>query len=85
MGVPGQLDDRRGGPNGVAVAGGVVYGDTMTTVFALSAATGKTIWADQDLLSDGQGTFGIQPLVTGGRVYLASSIGTGPAAGSCWP
>ena len=28
-----------GGPNGVALAGGVVYGDTMTTVFALSART----------------------------------------------
>jgi alcohol dehydrogenase (cytochrome c) len=70
-----------GGPNGVALAGGVVYGDTMTTVFALSAATGKTIWADQDLLSNDQGTFGIQPLVANGRVYLASSIGTGPTGG----
>ena len=44
-----------GGPNGVAVAGGVVYGDTMDTVFALSAATGKTIWVDQDLLGSGPG------------------------------
>jgi alcohol dehydrogenase (cytochrome c) len=70
-----------GGPNGVALAGGVVYGDTMTTVFALSAATGKTIWVDQDLLSNAQGTFGIQPLVANGRVYLASSIGTGPTGG----
>jgi outer membrane protein assembly factor BamB len=70
-----------GGPNGVALAGGVVYGDTMTTVFALSAATGKTIWVDQDLLSNGQGTFGIQPLVANGRVYLASSIGTVPTGG----
>jgi alcohol dehydrogenase (cytochrome c) len=70
-----------GGPNGVAVAGGVVYGTTMTTVFALSAATGKTIWADQDLLTGGQGTFGIQPQVANGRVYLASSIGTGPSGG----
>ena len=70
-----------GGPNGVAVAGGVVYGDTMDTVFALSAATGKTIWVDQDLLGSGQGTFGIQPQVADGRVYLASSIGTGPGGG----
>src|SRR6202050_911396 len=70
-----------GGPNGVALAGGVLYGDTMTTVFALSAATGKTIWVDQDLLSNDQGTFGIQPLVANGRVYLASSIGTGPTGG----
>jgi alcohol dehydrogenase (cytochrome c) len=70
-----------GGPNGVALAGGVVYGDTTSTVFALSAATGKPIWVDQDLLSDGQGTFGIQPLVANGRVYLASSIGTVPTGG----
>jgi alcohol dehydrogenase (cytochrome c) len=70
-----------GGPNGVAVAGGVVYGDTMSTVFALSARTGKTIWADRSLLNAGQGTFGIQPQVANGRVYLASSIGTGPGGG----
>ena len=70
-----------GGPNGVAVADGVVYGDTTDTVFALSASTGKTIWTDQNLLNDGQGTFGIQPQVANGRVYLASSIGTGPGGG----
>jgi len=70
-----------GGPNGVAVAGGVVYGTTMTTVFALNATTGKTIWVDQNLLNSGQGEFGIQPQVANGRVYLASSIGTGPGGG----
>jgi alcohol dehydrogenase (cytochrome c) len=70
-----------GGPNGVAVAGGVVYGDTMTTAFALSARTGKAIWVDSDLINAGQGTFGIQPQVANGRVYLASSIGTGPTGG----
>ena len=70
-----------GGPNGVALAGGVVYGDTTSTVFALSAATGKPIWVDQDLLGNGQGTLGIQPLVANGRVYLASSIGTVPTGG----
>ena len=70
-----------GGPNGVALAGGVVYGDTMTTVFALSARTGQAIWVDRDLLNQGQGTFGIQPQVANGRVYLASSIGTGSSGG----
>jgi alcohol dehydrogenase (cytochrome c) len=69
------------GPNGVAVVGGVVYGDTMTTAFALSARTGKVLWVDQNLISKGQGTFGIQPQVANGRVYLASSIGTGPSGG----
>ena len=53
----------------------------MTTAFALNAATGKTIWVDRNLLGGGQGTFGIQPQVANGRVYLASSIGTGPSGG----
>jgi alcohol dehydrogenase (cytochrome c) len=70
-----------GGPNGVAVAGGVVYGDTGSTVFALKAGTGQTLWVDQNLLNSGQGQFGIQPQVANGRVYLASSIGTGPGGG----
>ena len=33
------------GPDGVTVADGTVYGDSSTTVFALNAATGKTIWS----------------------------------------
>jgi alcohol dehydrogenase (cytochrome c) len=70
-----------GGPNGVAVADGVVYGETTSTVFALSAATGKTIWVDRSLLNSAQGTFDIQPQAADGRVYLASSIGTGPGGG----
>jgi outer membrane protein assembly factor BamB len=69
------------GPNGVAVAGDVVYGVTTTTAFALRAGTGQTIWVDQDLLTSGQGLFGIQPQVANGRVYLASSIGTGAGGG----
>jgi outer membrane protein assembly factor BamB len=69
------------GPNGVAVANGVVYGDTPSTVFALNAATGKTIWVDSSLLSSDEGTFEIQPQVTGGRVYLSSAYGSGPGGG----
>ncbi len=34
------------GPNGVAVADGRVYGETPTSAFALSAATGKPIWVN---------------------------------------
>ena len=60
------------GPNGVAVADGKVYGLTPTAAFALSATTGRTIWVNSDLLRKGQGTFGIQPQVADGRVYLAS-------------
>ena len=69
------------GPDGVAVAGGVVYGDTSTAVFALNAATGKVIWTDNGLLTSGQGSFEIQPQVSGGRVYLASAYGSGPGGG----
>jgi alcohol dehydrogenase (cytochrome c) len=69
------------GPDGVAVAGGAVYGDTSTSVFALSAATGNTIWVDSHLLGSGHGTFEIQPQVADGRVYLASAYGSGPGGG----
>jgi alcohol dehydrogenase (cytochrome c) len=69
------------GPDGVAVANGVVYGETSTTVFALNARTGQTIWVDKHLLHNGQGAFEIQPQVTGGRVYLASAYGLGPGGG----
>ena len=69
------------GPDGVAVAGGVVYGDTSTAAFALNAATGKAIWTADGLLTSGQGSFEIQPQVSGGRVYLASAYGSGPGGG----
>ncbi len=70
------------GPDGVAVAGGVVYGTTMKSAFALAAGTGKPLWIDRNLLSTGQGTLGtMQPQVADGRVYVASEIGTGPSGG----
>jgi alcohol dehydrogenase (cytochrome c) len=69
------------GPDGVAVADGVVYGDSSTAAFALSAATGKVLWNDTSLLNSGQGYFEIQPAVSGGRVYLASAYGSGAGGG----
>jgi alcohol dehydrogenase (cytochrome c) len=69
------------GPDGVAVTGGVVYGDSPSTAFALNAATGKPIWVDRNLLQSNQGPFGIQPQVANGRVYLATALGTGPHGG----
>jgi len=69
------------GPNGVAVANGVVYGETPKAVFALNAATGQKIWSNGTLLKKGQGTFGIQPQVADGRVYLASQYGHVPGGG----
>jgi glucose dehydrogenase len=64
------------GPNGVAVADGMAYGETPTSVFALNAATGKQVWVSNHLLSRAEGTFGMQPQVANGRVYLASQYGT---------
>ena len=69
------------GPNGVAVVGGRVYGETPTSVFALRAATGAPVWVNGHVLSAGEGTFGIQPQVAGGRVYLASQYGSGAGGG----
>jgi outer membrane protein assembly factor BamB len=65
------------GPNGVAVVDAVVYGASPNSVFALNANTGKKIWVNKTLLKKGQGTFGIQPQVANGRVYLASQYGSG--------
>jgi alcohol dehydrogenase (cytochrome c) len=69
------------GPDGVAVADGRVYGDGPHTAFALSAASGKPVWVDRNLLTSGQGAFSIQPQAVAGRVYLASSLGNGPGGG----
>jgi alcohol dehydrogenase (cytochrome c) len=69
------------GPNGVAVVDGMVYGATPTTVFALNETTGHVVWSDQHLLKKGQGTFGIQPQVANGRVFLASQYGEVPGGG----
>jgi outer membrane protein assembly factor BamB len=69
------------GPNGVAVANGVVYGVSPTVVFALNATNGHKLWADKTLLHAGQGTFGIQPQVANGQVFLASQYGSGKGGG----
>jgi outer membrane protein assembly factor BamB len=69
------------GPNGVAVANGVVYGMTNTAAFALHASNGHPLWVNKKILKKGQGTFGIQPQVADGRVYLASQYGSGKGGG----
>jgi alcohol dehydrogenase (cytochrome c) len=69
------------GPNGVAVVDGKVYGLSPTAAFELSAATGRKIWFKSNLLKTGQGTFGIQPQVANGRMYLASQYGSGHGGG----
>jgi alcohol dehydrogenase (cytochrome c) len=69
------------GPDGVAVANGIVYGDSSSAAFALSAATGKPVWVERHLLAKGDGYFEIQPQVADGRVYLASAYGLGRGGG----
>src|ERR1700722_3987689 len=48
------------GPNGVAVANGLVYGMTNTAAFALHASNGHPLWINKTILKKGEGTFGIQ-------------------------
>ena len=69
------------GPNGVAVANGEVFGIAPKLVFALNATNGHRLWADKNLLHSGQGTFGIQPQVANGEVFLASQYGSGKGGG----
>jgi outer membrane protein assembly factor BamB len=69
------------GPNGVAVANGVVYGFTPTAAFALNATTGTVLWQNKKILKKGEGTFGIQPQVADGRIYAASQYGSGKGGG----
>ena len=55
--------------------------------FLLEQTTDSQLWTSDavrevaDLLGAGQGTFGIQPQVANGRVYLASQYGSGPGGG----
>jgi outer membrane protein assembly factor BamB len=60
-----------GGPNGVAVADGVVYGNTDTSAFALSARTGVERWRTR--LTRPGNPVTIAPLVANGLVYTSST------------
>ncbi len=60
-----------GGPNGVAVANGVVYGNTDTSAFALSARTGVERWRTR--LTERSNPVTIAPLVANGLVYTSST------------
>jgi outer membrane protein assembly factor BamB len=64
------------GPNGLAVAGRRVYGATDTTAFALSTATGRTLWVRR-LLTPVEQYVDVAPLVASGVVYV-STIGLPP-------
>jgi glucose dehydrogenase len=71
------------GPDGVAIAGATVYGETQSSVFALSAANGKTVWVDRHLLNKDQGVSrSSRRWPTGGSTW---PVRRGPATGCSWP
>jgi alcohol dehydrogenase (cytochrome c) len=66
------FDATNPGPNGLAIANGVVFGATDTTAFALSAKTGRLLWTRR-ILSSVESFVDVAPLVAGGRVFLATT------------
>jgi alcohol dehydrogenase (cytochrome c) len=64
------------GPNGLAVAGGSVFGSTDERVFSLDAHTGALRWSRR-ILRPIDSFVDVAPLVAGGIVYTATT-GYGP-------
>jgi glucose dehydrogenase len=60
------------GPNGVAVAGGLVYGATPEAAFALDQATGKQIWSVPLVEHSGE-AIDMAPGYHEGRVYVSTA------------
>jgi outer membrane protein assembly factor BamB len=64
-----------GGPNGLALSGGRVYGSTINGAFALDARTGRELWRVR--LTGLRNPVSIAPLVDDGLVFT-STTGTAP-------
>lgn len=64
------------GPNGLALAGGRLFGVTDASVFALSASTGRVLWR-RLLVNPTEQFVETAPLAVDGRVY-ASTVGMPP-------
>ncbi len=60
-----------GGPDGVAVAGGVVYAATATAAVALDAATGAQLWSRTLIRNDHEG-IAMAPGYNRGTVYVST-------------
>ncbi|HEU5062487.1 MAG TPA: PQQ-binding-like beta-propeller repeat protein, partial [Solirubrobacterales bacterium] len=73
------------GPNGVVVVGGLVFGATKGSAFALSAETGKEVWSTE-LVRNGSEQIAIAPGHHEGRVYLSTTTyrGQGNEVGVLW-
>jgi alcohol dehydrogenase (cytochrome c) len=72
-------DTPNGGPDGVAVADGVVYAATSTAAVALSAATGKQLWSRR-LVSNSHEGIDMAPGYDNGTVYV-STVPISPTLG----
>ncbi len=68
-----------GGPDGVNVAGGVVYAATNHAAVALSAATGKQLWS-RTLIGNNHEGIDMAPGYNDGTVYV-STVPVNPAVG----
>ncbi len=71
-----RFGDPDGGPNGLGVAGGKVFGNTDRATFALDANTGALVWKRQ-LADPPAGNMNIAPVVADGVVYT-STVGLPP-------
>ena len=59
------------GPNGLTISGSRVYAATDTTVFALDATSGRTLWS-RPLVSQVEQFVATAPVVDRGRVYVST-------------
>src|SRR5580658_491765 len=64
-------DSANGGPDGVNVAGGVVYAATATSAVALDAATGAQLWSRTLIGNDHEG-IAMAPGFDNGTVYVST-------------
>ena len=62
------------GPNGVNVVGGVVYGATGNSAFALQASTGEQLWVKKLTRNQNEG-IDMAPGVNDGTVYISTVPG----------
>jgi outer membrane protein assembly factor BamB len=70
------FDSSAYGPNGVTLANGRVFGVTANGIFALDAQTGQQVWNVTDF-GPPKAEFNLPPQVSGGKVFVSSSITAG--------
>jgi outer membrane protein assembly factor BamB len=66
-----KYEDPSGGPNGVVVAGGRVFGATASSAFALDQATGKEVWSRPLVENPGE-AIDMAPGYHDGMVYVST-------------